>query len=126
MEWISAYDERKPDKVFLVHGDDEAMETLSQLIREKTGLSVDCPYSGSIFDLMSGKWIAVAEPKKIVKSDLIPGMHGRRRASDSAYERLMSAYNKLLAAVQANYGGANKDLAKFTDQILNLYDKWIR
>jgi metallo-beta-lactamase family protein len=38
----------------------------------------------------------------------------------------MSAYNKLLTAVRANYGGTNKDLAKFTDQILNLYDKWMR
>lgn len=126
MDWILAYNTQTPERVFLVHGDDEAMDTLSKLIREKLGLRVDCPYSGSIFDLVRGRWITVAEPKKIVRDECIPGMHGRRRSSDSAYERLMSAYNKLLAAVQANYGGANKDLAKFTDQILNLYDKWIR
>ena len=50
----------------------------------------------------------------------------RKKSSDTAFERLLSAYRKLEAAVKANYGGANKDLNKFTDQILNLYNKWMR
>ncbi len=128
MEWISAYDIKKPDKVFLVHGDDDAMKTLAELINEKLGYSVDCPYSGSVFNLASNEWEVIGQPVEIVKEVEYSssGIPGRRKSSDAAFDRLMSAYNKLLTAVRANYGGANKDLAKFTDQILNLYDKWMR
>ena len=128
IDWISAYDLNRPDRVFLVHGDDDAMKTLASLIFEKLGYKVDCPYSGSVFNLANGKWEFEGQPVRVVKEAEYSssGIPGRRKISDAAYDRLMSAYNKLLTAVRANYGGTNKDLAKFTDQILNLYDKWMR
>lgn len=132
LDWISAY-EKKPEWVFLVHGDDDSMKTLAQLITDKTGDTVDCPYSGSIFDLAADRWIYVAAPVPFVKelpegiAEASNGLAKRRKkSSDTAFERLLSAYRKLEAAVKANYGGANKDLNKFTDQILNLYNKWMR
>ena len=133
LKWISAFTER-PERVFLVHGDDGAMEELSGLIRGQTGFNVDCPYSGSVFDLASGEWIHKAEPVPFVKEafikptaavgELYPKDAGH--GPSAAYERLLSAYRKLLSAIRANYGGANQDLQKFTDQILSLYKKWIR
>jgi len=128
MDWISAYDTKKPDKVFLVHGDDDAMKTFAGRINEELGYAVDCPYSGSVFDLAANQWEVIGQPVEIVKAVEYSssGIPGRRKSSDAAFDRLMSAYNKLLTAVRANYGGANKDLAKFTDQILNLYEKWMR
>ena len=71
----------------------------------------------------------MAEPKKIEKPTYVlveDGSSKRKKTSDAAYDRLLAAYTKLLAAVKANYGGANKDLARFTNQLLSLYDKWIR
>ena len=135
LRWISAY-EKRPERVFLVHGNDSSMETLSELIYQKTEFKVDCPYSGSVFDLAANQWISVAEPVPFVKAEARAdaagygvaeqNIAGRRKSSDSAYERLLAAYNKLLSAVKANYGGTNKDLAKFTSQLQNLYDKWMR
>lgn len=128
IKWISAYDLNRPDRVFLVHGDDGAMKVLSELIHEKLGYTVDCPYSGSVFNLATNQWEIVGAPVEVIKAVeyASSGIPGRRKSSDAAFDRLMSAYNKLLVAIKANYGGANKDLAKFTDQILNLYEKWIR
>ena len=43
-----------------------------------------------------------------------------------AQERLLAAGQRLLTVIQHNEGGANKDLAKFADQINSLCDKWDR
>lgn len=116
LDWISAFSD--PTRVFLVHGSDESMESLSGLIQKQTGFTAELPYSGSVFDLAADKWISVASP--------IPALKPERAQKNSAYDQLLAAYNKLLAAVKANQHGANKDLAKFTDQILSLYQRWIR
>ena len=128
MNWIRAY-EQAPDRVFLVHGNDDGMEVLSKLIEDELHYTVNCPYSGSVFDLLKNEWEIVAEPKKIEKPTYAlveDGSSKRKKTSDAAYDRLLAAYTKLSAAVKANYGGANKDLARFTNQLLSLYDKWIR
>lgn len=39
---------------------------------------------------------------------------------------LIAAGKRLMTVIQHNEGGANKDLAKFADQINALCDKWDR
>ncbi len=120
IQWLSAY-KKQPTRVFLVHGDDNAMAAFTAKVQETLGYEPETPYSGSIFNLISNKWITLTAPIPYEKDDLEQKVTFQK---DTAYGRLMAAYNKLLAAVQANQNGANKDLAKFTSQILNLYDKW--
>ncbi len=50
---------------------------------------------------------------------------GASRAA-SVFQRLVSAGKRLLRVIEHNEGGANKDLAKFADQINALCDKWDR
>lgn len=121
LQWISAYN-TAPSRVFLVHGNDAAMEGFSHKMKETLGYEPDTPYSGSVFDLASNKWITLTTPIPFVKDNAASNSVIQK---DTAYGRLMAAYNKLLVAVQANQHGTNKDLAKFTSQILNLYEKWI-
>ena len=40
--------------------------------------------------------------------------------------RLLAAGQRLLAVIRKNEGVANKDLAKFADQVNSLCDKWDR
>ena len=47
------------------------------------------------------------------------------RVSD-VFQRLVAAGQRLMAVIRHNEGGANKDLAKFADQINSLCDKWDR
>ena len=51
---------------------------------------------------------------------------GQARKVSSAYQRLQAACQRLAAVIADNEGGANKDLARFADQIIALCDKWDR
>ena len=44
----------------------------------------------------------------------------------TVYQRLMDAGRRLMGVIARSEGGANKDLAKFADQINALCDKWER
>ena len=46
-----------------------------------------------------------------------------RRVAD-VFARLLAAGNRLLSVIHKNEGGTNKDLARFSDQINSLCDKW--
>ena len=43
-----------------------------------------------------------------------------------SYTHLVAAGKRLMTVITHNEGGTNKDLAKFTDQINALCDKWDR
>ena len=84
------------------------------------GLEASAPFSGSIFDLAENTWIREAAGIPVVKA-AVP-----KKKATSVYMRLLSAGERLLRVIHHNEGGANKDLAKFTDQIMSLCDKWDR
>ena len=49
-----------------------------------------------------------------------------RKHANAVFERLLAAGQRLLIVIRHNEGGANKDLARFADQIQSLCDKWDR
>ena len=51
---------------------------------------------------------------------------GEKVQVGSVFARLLAAGQRLLTVISHNKGGANKDLAKFADQINSLCDKWDR
>ncbi len=120
MAWISAF-EKKPQTVFVVHGEDSACVTFAGNVREKLGIRTIAPYSGTEFDLASGQLIKEAQPVRIQKK--APAAASRQ---NTIFDRLLAAGQRLLAVIRRNEGGANKDLAKFADQIEALCDKWER
>ena len=48
------------------------------------------------------------------------------RKAAGVYTRLADAGSRLMEVISHNQGGANKDLARFTEQILALCEKWDR
>ena len=48
------------------------------------------------------------------------------RGVSAAFARLLAAGRRLMSVIEKNKGGANKDLAKFADQVTALADKWER
>ena len=48
------------------------------------------------------------------------------KKASQVFERLLAAGERLLAIIRRSEGGANKDLTKFTNQILTLCEKWDR
>ena len=121
IEWIRAFKE-KPEKVFLVHGDDEVCDSFSALLHESYGFDTAAPFSGSSFDLATGQWITVTEGIPVEKEVQSPAA----RKASGVFARLVAAGERLMQVIRHNEGGANKDLAKFADQIHSLCDKWDR
>ncbi|WP_077610780.1 MBL fold metallo-hydrolase RNA specificity domain-containing protein [Clostridium sp. Marseille-P2415] len=117
--WLNAF-EKKPRQVFLVHGDDQVCKSFEQLLEDEYGYKVKAPYSGSVYDLSLGRWLNEAEGIVITKIPESP------KKPAGVYGRLFAAGERLLQVIRHNQGGANKDLAKFADQINSLCDKWDR
>ncbi len=119
ISWLNAF-HKKPRQVFLVHGDDQVCNSFEQLMEKEYGYKIKAPYSGSIYDLSLGRWLKETEGVVISKTPETV------RKPAGVYARLFAAGERLLQVIRHNEGGANKDLAKFADQINSLCDKWDR
>ncbi len=118
IKWITSFDNRLK-QVFVVHGEDEVSTGFAKCLCDEYGLNASAPYSGAEFDMISGRF--VKEGERILKAK----KPVQRKAND-VFERLLSAGRRLLTVIKHNEGGANKDLAKFADQINSMCDKWDR
>ena len=117
LEWICAF-EKKPRKIFLVHGDDDAMHTLGNLIEKNTGIAPEMPYSGSIYDFTEERYIVKAEPEFIRKKDK-PATNMKL-----AQRELNDALNELKELVLDSREGANADVKKLARAIKDLVKKF--
>ena len=68
--------------------------------------------------MLNDKCLAVGNTIKIEKKSYVK--------PSSAYERLLLAGKRLMSVIEKNKQGANKDLAKLTDKINELCNKWER
>ncbi len=114
IEWVNAFSE-KPDKVFITHGEDTACTLFAECLRTEHGHDAYAPYSGTRVDLITGAVEFEASPVAVKK---------RLRSVSDVFARLLAAGQRLIAVIYKNEGRANKDLAKFADQINSLADKY--
>ncbi len=114
IEWISAFKE-KPKKVFIVHGEDRVCTSFAECLKMEYGQRAYAPYSGTEFNLLTNRFEYEAEPVPIKK---------KAKAASGVYARLLAAGQRLMALIGRSDGLANKDMAKFADQINSICDKW--
>ena len=119
LHWLEAMP-RKPKQVFVNHGDDQVTEHFAECIRSRLNVPADAPYSGDGYDLLTGECIAKG---RIIRATRLSD--GRRRAN-AAFERLTQAGKRLTAIIANSRGLSNKELARFTDQITALCEKYLR
>jgi metallo-beta-lactamase family protein len=91
-----------------------------QEILSGQGYQAEAPYSGTEYDLLTGKMTVYTEGRKIDRS---VGAKGTQRAQ-AVFDELVAAAEELLRLVKKRRGMTNKDNAKLTDQIRNLINKW--
>ena len=118
-KWISAFSENPPKKVFIVHGEESTAVEFAEHVKNDVGFDATAPYSGDAFDLITGQQVAQGSRELVEKKKVY-------RASSSVFDRLVIAGERLVAVIRKCQGMANKDLAKFADQINALCDKWDR
>ncbi|MBE5963922.1 MAG: MBL fold metallo-hydrolase [Lachnospira sp.] len=119
IQWLQAF-EKKPKKVFVVHGEDSVCEEFAECLRTEYNYNVEAPYTGATYDLISNECLVVGNTQKKERRKNKP------KRTNEVYERLLAAGRRLMAVIAHNQHGANKDLAKFADQIDALSDKWDR
>jgi len=117
LEWVGAY-KKAPDRVILVHGDDEAMANLAKEINEKYGYTVDCPYSGSVFDLATNTWEITAEPVFKEKEDKIESRNSAVKTE------LDEAFGFLNSTVEDLKDMTNEDMRKMAAELKALAEKY--
>ena len=126
LKWVRAFDP-KPEKVFVVHGEEDVSDIFTKTLNDE-GIPAMAPKFTAVYDLLSGTLIA----KGVVERIREERRQGDRRQADGAgrespvYQRLVAAGTRLLDVIAHNYGGPNKDLNAFTEQIIRLAKKWDR
>ncbi|MDO5402879.1 MAG: MBL fold metallo-hydrolase [Eubacteriales bacterium] len=118
LNWINSFTE-KPEKVFVVHGEDEVCEEFTACLRDEYGYDAVAPYTGASFNLT--EFACLEEGHREKKSRRVVA-----KKNQTVYDRLIAAGKRLMVVITHNEGGTNKDLAKFADQINNLCEKWDR
>ena len=110
-----------PMQVFVNHGADEVTDMFAKEIEDSLGYAAVAPYSGGSYDLVTLECLNEGSRKRIERS-----VKTAKLKTSAVFERLLSAGRRLMVVIERNRGGANKDLAKFADQIDALSNKWDR
>ena len=118
-DWLGSM-AKKPQRVFVNHGDDEVCDHFAAHVEQVLGCQAVAPYSADQYDLITAQCTAKGVIVKVTKvSD------GRRRAN-TIFEKLLAAGKRLLSVIDQSKGLSNKELSRFTDQIESLCDKYSR
>jgi len=121
LNWAQkSFDPEKTQKVFVVHGEDAVTDRFASILTERLGFKTYAPFSGTKYDLLKDEIIEETKGVPVVKKILT------QKKISTVFERLLAAGERLLSVIRKNEHGANKDLAKFADQINALSDKWDR
>ena len=118
VDWLEGFID-KPQVVYINHGDDGSVQAFQKLLNEM-GYTTETPYSGTEYDLLTGRMTVFADARPINRQHISRG-HAR---SQSIFRELISAAEALLALCYTRKGCTNKENAKLTSQILNLIQKW--
>ena len=116
LRWLEGFRE-KPGLVFVNHGDDASCTAFQRLLTQR-GYRAEAPYSGTEYDLITGRMTVFTDGVRIRKQ---PKLDSRAK---QIYDELVAAAEALLLLVKGRRGRTNKDNAKLTSQIRSLIDKW--
>lgn len=119
LDWLRAL-QAPPKRVFVNHGEDRVCDLFAAEVEQTLRCPATAPYSGDAYDLATGECVQKGKIVKISKR-----AYAQRR-NNAVYERLLAAGRHLLAVIEQNRGGANKELAGFADQIQALADRYAR
>ena len=115
LEWVSEIPET-PKKIFLVHGEDKAINALKGKLQEK-GYSIEVPEMFEEFDLGTGEVYATAT-KKVTEA----AKQRRQQAADirASLKRLIFAATELLSAEPDRAKDMEEDIGGLADRMEKL------
>lgn len=121
----------KPDRVFVVHGDDPVCTTFADLLKKEYGYGATAPYSGYVFDLLENEYLDMDAPERILsaaeKKEKI--LEDKNREQDTYsqnkyYKELLEKGKKLQRLIEKRKNAKNSELKKFLKEVDRLIDRW--
>lgn len=118
IRWLQGF-KTKPELIFVNHGDDDSCEDFKNHL---IGLDYNAtaPYSGTEYNLATGKLTVYTEGKAIDRSK----DYKASTRADSVYKDLVAEAERLLAMAKNRKGRPNKDNARLTSQLRSIIEKW--
>lgn len=130
LDWLRP---TKPGRVFVNHGEDKVTDAFAKTIEAEIGCKASAPFSGEVYDLVTGECIDKAPVVPVIKKvatvagkDAHPAKSEGGIKAKSLYQRLVAAGHRLMQVIEHNQGGSNKELERFVDEINQLCDKYDR
>ena len=121
LSWISSC-EKKPEYVFVNHGDDDSCTQFASAVTEQFGIPADAPYAGSEYDLLKGEWIRIAGPVRRKQKKTAPSepAFAERKKKSTAYRILRDAVAALDRYTEGLSGHSNSELNSLAEKIRRL------
>ena len=119
--WLNGLKE-KPERVFINHGDPEVCDSFAAWLKEEFGYDTLAPYSGAVYDLLTGECLVQAVGIPVDKKES-GGKEGEKKEK-SLYASLLSAGERLLSLIKGMKDRSNKEIKKMIsdiDKIINKY-----
>ncbi|MBQ9980163.1 MAG: MBL fold metallo-hydrolase [Oscillospiraceae bacterium] len=114
LNWVDGF-EKKPAQIFVNHGDDDSCREFTRTLNEEKGLNAFAPYSGTEFNLKTGKFVKITEGIPVKKPD-------RRAAPSGAVgaQELAAAAERLLTAAKGAKNLSAEEAKRIAEQIRKL------
>ena len=120
LEWIRHF-EKKPDIIFVNHGEDEVTKGFSECLQKEEGFPLAlAPYSGTVYDLATGECVVRTEGERA------PEAPGAAPASKAAglYAALVAVGKRITALIAGFSGRPNKETKKLTRELEEILERW--
>jgi len=110
--------QKKPQKVFVVHGEDRVCELMAGLISDKYGFDAVAPHYGEEYDLLSGVKLKSGS-KRVKKEKPAP-----KKVEAGSFGKLLEAWQRLGEVIEKCRNLFKKDHIKMANQIEELCNRW--
>ncbi len=120
LAWVDSIGE-KPCEIFVNHGEDTSCTEFAQTLEENFKVKAKAPYSGSVYNLITGEYEYMASPVHVKqKTNIAPSVSKNR----VAFSKLSKAMDVLVSVAKASDGIPNKELERFAKDVLDLAEKY--
>ena len=116
--WLAGF-EKKPKLVFVNHGEDAVTDAFAGYLETEHGYKAFAPYSGTVFDLIEGKFLVCPKGVPVKKAETASGAK-----ASGLYQKLVAAGESLLSLIRASRGKPNKTLKHFLSDVEELLKKY--
>ncbi len=116
-DWICSF-EKKPDLVFVNHGEDAVAASFAEYLMDEKGFKrAVAPYSGTVYDLITGSAVILTEGVPVEAPKSAAKVEG-------LYRTLVEAGKRLMLLIETFRGRTNRDVRKLTRDIDSIIEKW--